>query len=116
MAAMLKDVVRERKDVVDKKVSFTKEGLEVLSSWANEKGVSFSAAVEGLALLGLDDERFETFVPIAEALISKAIIRVFNRYFRLHFMVAEEASKTYQMCSTLMLLRLAAGCARCTKR
>jgi|GEM_PF-3892233 len=56
--------VRRRKSTSRKSIRLTDDGRSQIQAWADEQGVSFSAAIESLSLLGMGEPAVVAFAPL----------------------------------------------------
>ncbi len=76
-------------------VSVTHMAYDQIQTWANEQGLSFSAAMESLALMGLGQETAELLPMLISGLLERLVAGQFNRFAKflsLAILSAEEAS------------------------
>jgi hypothetical protein len=86
-----------------KHIKLTGAGREKIEAWAQQNGLNFSAAIETLALLGLDDERSGYVVPAIRATTLQGIRLAFNRIARLLSDIAIESAAARTMSEGVML-------------
>ena len=86
-----------------KHVSLTEFGRKKIDAWAQANDLNFSAAIETLALMGLDDERSSYAIPALRATTLQGIRLSFNRIARLLFSIAIEAAAARTMSEGIML-------------
>jgi len=100
----LDDVRARRPDkTYSKHVMLTEFGREKIEAWAQANGLNFSAAIETLALMGLDDERSSYAIPALRATTLQGIRLSFNRIARLLSDIAIEAAASRTMSEGIML-------------
>jgi hypothetical protein len=86
-----------------KHVMLTEFGREKIEAWAQANGLNFSAAIETLALMGLDDERSSYAIPALRATTLQGIRLSFNRIARLLSDIAIEAAASRAISEGVML-------------
>lgn len=86
-----------------KSVYLTEFGRNKIEAWAQAEGVNFSAAIETLALMGLEDSRAEYAIPALRATALQGLRLVFNRMAGLLSDIAIEAAATRTMSEGIML-------------
>lgn len=98
------DVRARRPDkTYPKHIMLTVFGREKIEAWAEANGLNFSAAIETLALMGLDDERSSYAIPALRATTLQGIRLSFNRIARLLSDIAIEAAASRTMSEGIML-------------
>ena len=98
------DVRARRPDkTYPKHIMLTVFGREKIETWAEANGLNFSAAIETLALMGLDDERSSYAIPALRATTLQGIRLSFNRIARLLSDIAIEAAASRTMSEGIML-------------
>jgi hypothetical protein len=75
-----------------KSVRLTPQGLARIQAWAKENGLNFSAAIETLALMGLEKESVDYIIPALRTTTLQALKLTFNRLARLLSDVAYESA------------------------
>ena len=86
-----------------KHVRLTEFGREKIEAWAQANKINFSAAIETLALMGLDDTRADYAIPALRATTLQGIRLSFNRLARLLSDIAIEAAVSRTMSEGIML-------------
>jgi hypothetical protein len=86
-----------------KHIMLTEFGREKIEAWARTNRLNFSAAIETLALMGLDDERSSYAIPALRATTLQGIRLSFNRIARLLSDSAIEAAVARTMAEGIML-------------
>ena len=71
--------VRRRKSTSRKSIRLTDDGRAKIQAWADEQGVSFSAAIESLCLLGMGEPAAVAFAPLMVSAVRFEIQRQMNR-------------------------------------
>jgi hypothetical protein len=98
------DVRARRPDkTYSKHITLTEFGREKIDAWAQANGINFSAAIETLALMGLEDERSSYAIPALRATTLQGIRLAFNRIARLLSAIAVEAAASRTMSEGVML-------------
>lgn len=86
-----------------KHIMLTEFGRIKIDAWAQANGLNFSAAIETLALMGLDDERSSYAIPALRATTLQGIRLSFNRIARLLSDIAIESATTRTLSEGIML-------------
>ena len=89
-----------------KQIRLTPTGRERIQAWADEQDVSFSAAIEGLALAGLEDELVNILLPLLLSMLSRIVNRTYNRLAKLMATAAIEAGLASQAGQALLLQQI----------
>jgi hypothetical protein len=98
------DVRTRRPDkTYSKHIKLTEFGREKIEAWAKTNGLNFSAAIETLALMGLEDQRSSYAIPALRATTLQGIRLAFNRIARLLSAIAVEAAASRTMSEGIML-------------
>lgn len=92
---------------IKKHVSLTPETVEKIGRFADEQGVSFSAAIESLSLIGLGDDVATAVLPVITSSLYRAVNSSFNRIAKLAAMGAIEAGQTRELTDAMLLQLLA---------
>jgi len=71
--------VRRRVNTTRKSIRLTDDGRARVQAWADEQGVSFSAAIESMALIGLGEDISIAFAPLMVSAVRFEIQRQMNR-------------------------------------
>lgn len=102
--ALADDVRTRRPDkTYSKHIMLTEFGREKIEAWAQANELNFSAAIETLALMGLDDERSSYAIPALRATTLQGIRLTFNRMARLLSDIAMESAAARTMAEGIML-------------
>jgi len=86
-----------------KSITLTERGRERIQAYADEQGLNFSAAIEMLALRGLEDEGMYYLVPALRAVTLQGVRLAFNRMASLLSDIAIEAAAARTMSDAVML-------------
>jgi len=86
-----------------KHIMLTEFGRQKIEEWAQHHDINFSAAIETLALMGLDDERSSYAIPALRATTLQGIKLSFNRIARLLSSIAMESAVARTMTEGVML-------------
>jgi hypothetical protein len=86
-----------------KHIMLTEFGREKIEAWAEKNKLNFSASIETLALMGLDDERSSYAIPALRATTLQGIRLSFNRIARLLSDIAIESAASRTMSEAIML-------------
>ena len=81
----------------------TPHGLELVQTWADANNSSFSAAIESLALIGLDDDIANVLVPLILSVVSRTVERALDRYAKLTAFAAIQAGTSSRLTNALLL-------------
>lgn len=84
-------------------ITLTEPGRERIQAYADAQGLNFSAAMETLALRGLDDEGMYYLVPALRAVTLQGVRLAFNRLASLLSDIAIEAAAARTMSDAVML-------------
>lgn len=84
-------------------VRLTATARDKIRLWAEDNQVSFSAAIEALALTGLQSEQADILVPLLHSTVQTAFQRQFNRFAKLTSFAAIEAGVSHQLLRFLLL-------------
>ena len=87
-----------------KHVTLTEKGQAQIQTFARSHQMSFSAAVETLALIGMKADLTTLLVPLLQEVVEKTLQRNFNRLAKLHLLAAAEAAMAHDL-STMLLLQ-----------
>ena len=94
---------RRLETTYSKHVRLTEFGREKIEAWAEDNTINFSAAIETLALMGLDDSRADYAIPALRATTLQGIRLSFNRLARLLSDIAIESAVSRTMSEGIML-------------
>ncbi len=101
---MSKDPLPRRADKTHPKTIYlTPLGRSQIEAWAQANQLNFSAAMETLALLGLNDERHLHLIPALRAVTLQGIQLAFNRLARLLSTIAIDSAVSRSMSEGIML-------------
>ncbi len=84
-------------------ITLTEPGRERIQAYAEEQGLNFSAAIETLALRGLEDEGMYFLVPALRAVTLQGVRLALNRLAGLLSDIAVEAAAARTMSDAVML-------------
>jgi hypothetical protein len=97
-------LARRRPDqTYSKHIFLTEFGREKIMAWAQTHNLNFSAAIETLALMGLDDTRADYAIPALRATTLQGIRLAFNRIARLLSDVAIESAASRTLTEGILL-------------
>jgi hypothetical protein len=82
-----------------KQVCLTPEGRDLIQRWAQQEGISFSAAIETLARVGLRQDPHDAWAPALAAKVVGAVRADLGRYRALLAATALDAGITLRMAS-----------------
>jgi hypothetical protein len=95
---------QRRYDTTNQKTIYlTGVGWEKIEAWGRANNLNFSAAIETLALAGLEDESVAYHIPLLRTTTMQAMQLVFNRFASLLSDIAIEAAIARTMSEGLML-------------
>jgi len=75
--------MKRRQGTLPKKIRLTQEAHEQIGAWAEENEVSFSAAIESLARLGMGQDATTAMIPILVSTTRREIAKNYTRVVRL---------------------------------
>lgn len=84
-------------------VSVTHLAYDQIQEWADKQGISFSAAIESLALIGLGQETAELLPLLISGLMERLLARQFNRFAKLLSLAALSAEEANGKIDTMLL-------------
>ena len=84
-------------------VSVTHVAYDQIQAWADQQGVSFSAAMESLALMGLGQETAELLPLLIRGLMERLLAQQFNRFAKLLSLAALSAEEANNKMDTMLL-------------
>jgi hypothetical protein len=84
-------------------ITLTEHGRERIQAYADAQGLNFSAAMETLALRGLEDDGMYYLVPALRAVTLQGVRLAFNRMASLLSDIAIEAAAARTMSDAVML-------------
>jgi len=94
--------MKRRAATVPKKIRLTEDGITAIQSWADQHGMSFSAAVETLCQLGLGTAPDEALAPAVISVIRREISGHYDRLIRLVLYGVVEAGTASRMSSAVL--------------
>lgn len=86
-----------------KTITLTNSGREQIQAFADTNHMTFSAAIETLALISMEADLTVLLVPLLQETVAKALQRNFNRFAKLTLLAAAEASMTHNLSRMLLL-------------
>jgi len=86
-----------------KMVSLTHEGRKQIQKFADAHDMSFSAAIETMALIGMKADLTDLLIPLLKEITDKALQRNFNRMAKLGMIAAFEASLAHYLNRVILL-------------
>jgi len=84
-------------------ISVTHLAYDQIQAWADEQGISFSAAIESLALMGLGQQTAELLPLLIRGLLERLLTQQFNRFAKLLSLTALSAEEANNKLDTLLL-------------
>lgn len=86
-----------------KMVSLTHEGRKQIQKFADAHDMSFSAAIETMALIGMKADLTDLLIPLLKEITDKALQRNFNRMAKLGMIAAFESSLAHDLIRMILL-------------
>lgn len=86
-----------------KTITVTHEGHDQLKQYAAAHGLTFSATIETLALIGMKADLTQLLVPLLNDIVAAGLARNFNRLAKLTIQAAAESAMTHDLTSMLLL-------------
>lgn len=84
-------------------ISVTQTAYDQIQVWAEAQGLSLSAALEALALIGLGQETAEQLPLLISSLLERLLARQFNRFAKLLSLAVLSAEEANVKIDTLLL-------------
>ena len=84
-------------------ISVTHPAYDRIQAWAEAQGLSFSAALEALALIGLGQETAEQLPLLISSLLDRLLRQQFNRFAKLLSLAVLSAEEANVKIDTLLL-------------
>jgi hypothetical protein len=98
--------VQDRSGSTRKKtITLTDAGREQIQAFADTHQMTFSAAIETLALIGMDADLTALLIPLIDNSVAKGLQRQFNRIAKLGLLAAAESAMAHDL-TTMILLQL----------
>jgi predicted DNA binding CopG/RHH family protein len=94
-----------RKATTKKNVRLTDEGIGSIQAWATEHGLSFSAALETAALLGIKENPTDALAPALMSLMKSTIRTEYDRLIRLVLFNIVETGFSSRMASAAVRMQ-----------
>ena len=91
---------------VKKHISLIPESRDKIAAWAEEQGMSFSAAIEGLALVGMENEMANGLLVLINDSVNRTFLRNMNRFAKLIVFAGLEAGAAKEAAQHSYLLQL----------
>lgn len=95
--------ITRRRGTERKQIRLTADSRQKVEAWAEANNVSFSAAIESLALIGLQDDLATSLTPLILSIVSRTVNQGMNRFAKLCAFAAIEAGTASQLSSALLL-------------
>ncbi len=96
--------VQNRSGTTRKKtITLTDAGREQIQTFANSHQMTFSAAIETLALIGMEADLTALLIPLIDNSVEKGMKRNFNRMAKLTILAAAEAAMAHDLTTMLLL-------------
>ena len=83
--------MKRRRGTIEKKIRLTSEGLDAIGQWADHNNVSFSAAIETLARIGLGEPAATALTPALANVIQRELGDVKNQLATLVLYTGKES-------------------------
>ena len=99
--------VQKRSGFTRKKtITLTDDGREQIQAFATQHQMTFSAAIETLALIGMEADLSTLLVPLINNSVAKGMERQFNRIAKLGLLAAAEAAMAHDLTTMLLLQQI----------
>ena len=99
--------LQERSGSTRKKtITLTDAGREQIQTFAKKHQMTFSAAIETLALIGMEADLTALLIPLIQSSIEKGMQRQFNRMAKLGVLAAAEAAMAHELTTMLLLQQI----------
>lgn len=99
--------LQERSGSTRKKtITLTDAGREQIQAFAKKHQMTFSAAIETLALIGLEADLTALLIPLIHSSIERGMQRQFNRIAKLGLLAAAEAAMAHDLTTMLLLQQI----------
>ncbi len=96
--------VQNRSGTTRKKtITLTDAGREQIHSFAKSHQMTFSAAIETLALIGMEADLTALLIPLIDNSVEKGLQRNFNRLAKLTILAAAESAMAHDLTTMLLL-------------
>ncbi|KAA3664778.1 MAG: hypothetical protein DWQ04_03985 [Chloroflexi bacterium] len=96
--------VQHRSGVTHKKtITLTDAGREQIQTFSDAHKMTFSAAIETLALIGMEADLTALLIPLINNSVEKGLQRNFNRMAKLTILAAAEAAMAHDLTTMLLL-------------
>jgi hypothetical protein len=86
-----------------KNLTLTEEGHDQIETYAQAHDLTFSAAIETLALIGMKADLSALLIPLINTSVEKGMTRHFNRMAKLTILAAAEAAMAHDLATMLLL-------------
>lgn len=86
-----------------KNLTLTEEGHDQIETYAQAHDLTFSAAIEALALIGMKADLSALLIPLINTSVEKGMTRHFNRMAKLTILAAAEAAMAHDLTTMLLL-------------
>ncbi|MAT97764.1 MAG: hypothetical protein CL608_11515 [Anaerolineaceae bacterium] len=99
--------LQERSGTTRKKtITLTDAGREQIQTFAKKHQMTFSAAIETLALVGMEADLTALLIPLIHSSVEKGMQRQFNRIAKLGLLAAAEAAMAHDLTTMLLLQQI----------
>ncbi|MCA9947402.1 MAG: hypothetical protein KC449_28180, partial [Anaerolineales bacterium] len=89
-----------------KTITLTDAGREQIQAFAKKHQMTFSAAIETLALIGMEADLTTLLVPLIHNSVERGMQRQFNRIAKLGLLAAAEAAMAHDLTTMLLLQQI----------
>src|SRR5262249_33804450 len=89
-----------------KKIRLTREGHDLIEAWAQVNDVSFSAAIETLARIGMGQATTEAIAPAVVSTMRRELAKTYDRIIRLTLYATIEAGIASRLAGSALLQQL----------
>ncbi len=86
-----------------KNLTLTENGHDQIKTYAQAHGLTFSAAIETLALIGMEADLSTLLIPLINTSVEKGMRRHFNRMAKLTILAAAESAMAHDLTTMLLL-------------
>jgi hypothetical protein len=97
------DVHKRYGNTSKKMISITQEGREAIQTFADAQGMSFSAAIETMALVGMKADLTLLLIPLLREVVQAGLKHNFNRLVKLCLLGAAESAMAHDLVTMLLL-------------
>lgn len=99
--------IQERSGATRKKtITLTDAGRDQIQAFAHQHQITFSAAIEALALIGMEADLSTLLIPLLQSSVDRGMQRQFNRIAKLGLLAAAEAAMAHELTTMLVLQQI----------